>query len=123
MKQCMNALAPCNLTCKLKEQADKVDENQLKMSRCMRKKKRFLTRTDTNQPVQSQKKVKSFKFQIHEEEGFTICVAKTKALISCAVTVQLICAFVFTYANCYFSFVAAQSCNSEVGLWPTDMVI
>ena len=27
------------------------------------------------------------------------CVAKTKALISCMVTVQLICAFVFTYAR------------------------
>ena len=31
----------------------------------------------------------------------TICVAKTKALI-------LICAFVFAYANCWFSDVAAQ---------------
>ena len=29
--------------------------------------------------------------------------AKTKALISCAVTAQLICAFVFAYANCWFS--------------------
>ena len=30
-------------------------------------------------------------------------VAKTKALISCAVTVQLICVFVFAYAKCRFS--------------------
>ena len=29
----------------------------------------------------------------------TIYVAKTKALISCAVTAQLICAFVFAYAK------------------------
>ena len=32
----------------------------------------------------------------------TIRVAKTKALISCAVTVQLICVFVFAYAYCWF---------------------
>ena len=30
-------------------------------------------------------------------------VAKTKALISCAVTAQLICAFVFAYAKSRFS--------------------
>ena len=29
----------------------------------------------------------------------TICVAKTKALISCAVTAQLICVFVYAYAK------------------------
>ena len=33
----------------------------------------------------------------------TIRVVKTKALISCAVTAQLICAFVFAYAKCWFS--------------------
>ena len=31
-----------------------------------------------------------------------ICVAKTKALISCAVTAQLICVFVFAYAKAGF---------------------
>ena len=35
-------------------------------------------------------------------------VAKTKALISFAVTAKLICAFVFAYANCWFSQEAAQ---------------
>ena len=38
----------------------------------------------------------------------TISVAKTKALISCAVTAQLICVFVFAYVDCWFSGVAAQ---------------
>ena len=38
----------------------------------------------------------------------TICVAKTKALSSCAVTAQLICAFVFAYADCWFSGALAQ---------------
>ena len=30
-------------------------------------------------------------------------MAKTKALISCAVTAQLICTFVFAQADCWFS--------------------
>ena len=38
----------------------------------------------------------------------TICVAKTKALISCAVTAQLICAFGFAYADCWFSHAKAH---------------
>ena len=33
----------------------------------------------------------------------TIRVAKTKALISFAVTAKLICVFVFAYADCWFS--------------------
>ena len=35
-------------------------------------------------------------------------VAKTKALISFAVTAKLICAFVFAYADCWFSHGAAH---------------
>ena len=38
----------------------------------------------------------------------TIRVAKTKALISFAVTANLICVFVFAYAKCLFSHDAAQ---------------
>ena len=34
---------------------------------------------------------------------YAIYGAKTKALISCAVTVQLICVFVFAYAKSRFS--------------------
>ena len=37
-----------------------------------------------------------------------MCIAKTKMLVSCAVTAQLICGFVFAYANCWFSDVVAQ---------------
>ena len=37
-----------------------------------------------------------------------VYVAKTKALISCAVTAQLICGFVFAYAKSRFSHDAAQ---------------
>ena len=32
-----------------------------------------------------------------------ILVAKTKALIRCAVNAQLICVFVFAHADCWFS--------------------
>ena len=35
-------------------------------------------------------------------------VAKTKVLISFAVTAKLICAFVFAYADCWFSHEAAH---------------
>ena len=37
-----------------------------------------------------------------------MCVAKTKVLISCAVTMQLICVFVFAYAKRRFSHDAAH---------------
>ena len=38
----------------------------------------------------------------------SIRVAKTKALISFAVTAKLVCSFVFAYANCWFSYAAAH---------------
>ena len=38
----------------------------------------------------------------------TIRSAKTKALISFAVTAKLICAFVFAHADCWFSHAVAQ---------------
>ena len=47
-----------------------------------------------------------------EKRDCTIGVAKTKALISFAVTAKLtaklICAFVLAYADCWFSHEAAQ---------------
>ena len=42
-------------------------------------------------------------FVFRKKRDCTIYVAKTKALISCAVTAQLICAFVFVYAKSRFS--------------------
>ena len=44
----------------------------------------------------------------------TICVVKIKALISWAVTVQLICAFVFVYAKSVFPHDAAQITSIHV---------
>ena len=68
----------------------------------------FSTRSNTNQPVQSHKIARSFKFRVREEEDGTIHVTKTKALISFAVTAKLICVFVFSYAECCFSYAAAH---------------
>ena len=59
-----------------------------------------MTRSDTNQPVQSQKIARSLKFGFENKRDCTIYVAKTKVLISFA---KLICAFVFAYAKCWFS--------------------
>ena len=46
-------------------------------------------------------------FGFRKKMDCTICVTKTKTLISCAVTAQLICAFVFAYAKSTFSHDAA----------------
>ena len=45
--------------------------------------------------------------------GYTFCMAKTKALISCAITAQLICTFVFAYAKSRFSHEAAHMYETE----------
>ena len=47
-------------------------------------------------------------FGFRKKRYCTLRVAKTKALISFAVTAMLICALVFAYANCWFSHVAAH---------------
>ena len=48
--------------------------------------------------------------RLKKKRKCTICVAKTKALISFAVTAKLICVFVFAYADCWFSHEAAHDC-------------
>ena len=47
--------------------------------------------------------LETWNFRFRKESDCTICVAKTKALISFAVTAKLICAFVFAYAKSRFS--------------------
>ena len=70
----------------------------------------FPSKSDTNRAVQRRRKARGLKLGIYEIEGMecTICVAKTKALISFAVTAKLICVFVFAYAKIRFSHVAAH---------------
>ena len=55
----------------------------------------FSNKYDTNRAVQEQKIARGWKFR-----NSSVHVAKTKALISFAVSVKLICAFVFAYADC-----------------------
>ena len=47
--------------------------------------------------------LEAWKFGIRKERDCSIYVVKTKALISCAVTVQLKCVFVFAYGKSHFS--------------------
>ena len=47
-------------------------------------------------------------------------MAKTKALISFAVTAKLICVFVFAYADCWFSNEAAHFSSHYVGYIAVD---
>ena len=67
----------------------------------------FPTSFDTSQTVQPQKMARGLKFLVDEVEGLHY-LAKTETLISCAVTVQLICTFVFTYAKSRYSNDAAH---------------
>ena len=48
----------------------------------------FPNRSVTKGPVQSQKGARILKFWIKKKRCSTICVAKTKMLLSCAVTVS-----------------------------------
>ena len=70
----------------------------------------FPNRSDTNRPVQAHKRARSLISDLSRRGivVISIRVAKIKALISFAVTAKLICAFVFAYADCWFSHGAAQ---------------
>ena len=68
----------------------------------------FLTRSDTNRFLSSKKGLRNLKFWIKKKKDCTIPIAKTKVLISCAVTAQLICAFVFALAKIWLSHGGAQ---------------
>ena len=53
-------------------------------------------------------RLEALNFGFKNKRKCTIRVAKTKALISFAVTAKLICVFVFAYADCWFSHEAAH---------------
>ena len=60
-----------------------------------------------NRAVQPKKVARGLKYRIYKVQRL-FYVAKTKALISCAVMVQLICAFAFAYAKIRCSHYAAR---------------
>ena len=64
----------------------------------------FRNRSNTNQAAQSQKQAKSLKIWINEEEEVYYPCSENKGAD------QLICVFVFAYADCRFSHEAAQIC-------------
>ena len=61
------------------------------------------TRSDTNRPCGHRNRLEAQNFGFMKKRDCTIRAAKTKGLISCAVTAQLICAFVFALAKKHFS--------------------
>ena len=75
------------------------------MNCVVRKPTWFSNRSDTNQPVQYIRRLEAQNYGLKKK---TISVAKTKVLICCAPTAQLICASVFTYEYCWFSPAAAH---------------
>ena len=74
----------------------------------------FPTWSDINQAVQLQKMARGLNFGFRKSRECTIYVAKTKALISFAVTAKLICVFVFAYAKRWFSIGAAHICFASM---------
>ena len=68
----------------------------------------FQTWSGTNQAAQQpQKTARGLKFRIKKVEEL-YCVAKSMAQISLGNTLQLICVFVFAYAQCWFTHDAAH---------------
>ena len=64
----------------------------------------FPTRSDTNPAVQAQKMARDWKFWIYKvEELYYLCSENRGAD-------QLLCVFVFSYADYWFSRVGAQTC-------------
>ena len=78
----------------------------------MRDKTKTLGSDQVRHTPGTQKKARSLKFRIKKKRNCTIRVAKTKALISSAITTKLICVFVFVYADCCFSCAAAHIANN-----------
>ena len=58
-----------------------------------------------------------------KKRNFTISIVKTKALISCAVTAQLICAVVFAYAKFRFSHDTAYIKQASTVYDPVNRII
>ena len=78
----------------------------------------FPTMSDTNQAVQLQKMARGLKFRILKVEGLFYLCSENKALISFAVTTNLICVFVIAYATCWFSYDTAQLPSKNISMGP-----
>ena len=76
----------------------------------------FPNRSDTNRPVQAQKQARSLKFWIYKVEELYYLCSENKD----ADQPKLICAFVFAYADCWFSNVAAHMSGNNLP-WKNDL--
>ena len=74
------------------------------------------------QATQAQKLARRLKLWILEAKG-CICVAKTQALISFAVTAKLICAFGFAYTDYFFHEAAQLLVKSCLNVFCLDIAI
>ena len=75
-----------------------------------------LYRSNRNRAVQAQKMaIETGDVGFRKMKNHTIRVAKTKAMISLAVTAKLICAFVFSHADCLFSHDVAHVLSEIIG--------
>ena len=63
----------------------------------------FRTGLSQTELYKHRSRLEAWNFGFKKKRNCTIRVAKTKALISFAVTAKLICVFVFAYADCWFS--------------------
>ena len=73
----------------------------------------FPNRSDTNRPVQAQKRARNLKFRIYVEEELYYPSSENKDDDQLRgyrdqLTAKLICVFVFAFADCWFSHEAAQ---------------
>ena len=82
----------------------------------------FPTMSDTNQAVQPQKMARDLKFLIKELEGLYYLCSKNKGTdkLRCAVTAQLICAFVSTCAKSMFSHDKAHYFTTTAHCFPSE---
>ena len=79
------------------------------MSLCVRKPTNLVpTWSDTNQPVQSHKETRSWKFWIKKEEELYYLCSENKGADCFAIAAKHVCAFVFAYADCLISNAAAH---------------
>ena len=68
----------------------------------------FPKRSDTNRPVQSQKRARSLKFRIEVEEKLYYLSSENKGADQLRGYREADLVFVFAYADCWFSHGAAQ---------------
>ena len=84
------------------------------MSHLLRKPTKWFPNSPTQIRLYSHRsRLETLNFGIKKKRKCTICVAKTKVLISFEVTAKLICVFVFAYADHWFSHEEAQILNLQ----------